>query len=114
MEQASEREQIAHLLGLKVSDLGGGDRGTGLHQSGMKSAHGTGYIGRAVDAMRQAIAAADGDEELFAARLRDARTAIEQVLSHNDSDWPDTDTGDVVVMTRETDGHPMLRIPRRK
>ena|ERR1700722_6057813 len=108
MEQATELEQIAHLLGLKVSDLGGGSL-TGLHQSGMKSARGTGYIGRVIDAMRQAIAAADGDEEVFAARLRDVRTAIERVLSHNDSDWPDT-----VVMTREKDGHGMLRIPVRR
>src|ERR1700683_2904287 len=104
MEQATDREQIAHLLGLSLADLGGGDR-TGLHQSGMKSARGTGYIGRVVDAMRTAIAAADGDEEIFADRLRDARTAIERVLSHNDSDWPDT-----VVMTRESGGHSILRI----
>jgi hypothetical protein len=108
MEQVTELEQIAHLLGLKVSDLGGGRR-TGLHRSGMTSARGTGYIGKAIDAMRQAIAAADGDEKAFADSLRDVRTAIERVLSHNDSDWPDT-----VVMTRETGGHGMLRIPVRR
>ncbi len=65
MERTSAVQQICHGLGVTGADLArqrGGDR-LALHS--MQPSEGTGEIGRCVDAMRQAIGAADGDEETF-------------------------------------------------
>jgi len=109
MEPVSVVQQICHNLGITESDFnrqrGGGDQ-LGLHS--MRSAKGTGKIGRCIDAMRRAVEAADGDEETFTACLQDARTAIAAVLN-NVSDSGDDGT---TVMVRGRD-LPILRIPRR-
>lgn len=109
MEQVNVVQQICHSLGITVSDFNrqrGGSDQLALHS--MRSAKGTGKIGRCLDAMRRAVEAADGDEETFTACLQDARAAIDAVLN-NVSDSGDDDT---TVMVRGSD-RPILRIPRR-
>jgi hypothetical protein len=109
MEPTSVVQQICHNLGITTADLTRQRGSDLLALHSMQSAKGTGLLGRCLDAMRRAVAAADGGDETLTASLQDARAAIDAVLSSGS----DSGVGDTVLMVRVS-SRPLLRIPNRR
>ncbi len=95
----TNEQKICNALGITEADFRRQQRGDQLSLH----SRGTGKIGIMLDALRRVAAAASEDEETFVASLRDARTAIDRLLSEGS-----TQGGVTTLMVA---GRPMVKFP---